>query len=111
MDDRAVTLRSQNSDRGSWHLTARIRADGSLAIEGQDRGAGVAEFWGGDEYEWEMVIAPEDLAALVAALGGTAVDDPLELLARRYRQDERHATRSFLEEHRVPFRFWSRVGE
>ena len=111
MKDRTVTLRSQRSDRASWHLAARIRADGSLAIEGQDRGAGVAEFWGGDEYEWELVIAPEDLGAFVAALGGTDTDDPLELLARRYRQDERHATRTFLEERKVPFGFWSRVGE
>jgi hypothetical protein len=49
---------------------------------------------------------------LVAALGGTpGEDDPLELFAARFRDDERHASRSFLEEAGVAFEFWSRVGD
>lgn len=109
---RAIVLREERSATGSYHLRACLRDDGGLVIEGQDLGAAPEAFWGSAEYEWTLTVAPEQVPGLVAALGGTpGEDDPLELLAARFRDDERYASRSFLEEAGVAFAFWSRVGD
>lgn len=109
---RTVVLREERSAHGSYHLRASLRDDGSLVIEGQDLGAAPESFWGSAEYEWTLGVAPEQVPGLTAALGGTpGEDDPLELLAERFREDERYASRSFLEEAGVAFEFWSRVGD
>ena len=112
MTERTVTLRNERYEHNAYHLRARLGDDGSLVIEGQDLGATAEEFWGSREYEWTITVKPAALPRLVTALGGTpGEDDPLDLLAARFREDERHATRTFLEEAGVPFDFWSRVGD
>jgi hypothetical protein len=109
---RTVVLREERSAHGSYHLRAHLLDGGSLVIEGQDLGAAPESFWGSREYEWTLSVPPEQVPGLVSALGGTpGDDDPLELLAARFRQDERCASRSFLEEAGVAFGFWSRVGD
>lgn len=110
--ERRIELRADRSDRSAYFLSARMKPDGSLVIEGQDLGDAPEAFWGSREYEWAITIAPGDVPSFVAALSGTAIaDDPLELLGARFRQDERFATRAFLEEGGIPFRFWSRIGD
>ena len=112
MTARSVTLRQERYEHNAYNLWARLGDEGSLVIEGQDLGATAEDFWGSPEYEWSLTVAPEALPRLVAALGGTpGEDDPLDLLAARYRDEERYATRTFLEEVGVPFEFWSRVGD
>jgi len=110
--DRAVILREERYEHNAYHLRARLGEDGSLVIEGQDLGAVAEDFWGSPEYEWTITVAPAALPRLVTALGGSpGDDDPLDLLAARYRDDERCATRTFLEDAGVPFEFWNRVGD
>lgn len=112
MAERVVTLREEHSEDSAYFLRARLREDGALVLEGQDLGATPEEFWGSREYEWEITVGPQAVPRLVTALGGTpGENDPLELLAARFQEDQRYGTRAFLEEAGVPFDFWSRVGE
>lgn len=111
MTDRTVVLREERYEHNAYHLRARLGDDGSLVIEGQDLGAAAEDFWGSREYEWTITVAPKALPRLVTAFGGAPGEDPLDLLAARYRDDERCATRTYLEEAGVPFEFWSRVGD
>lgn len=111
MDEREITLRDEKSSTGSWSLIARIEDNGGLIIEGQDLGKSVEEFWGSTEYEWDITVSAENLPRLVSALGGAIGDDPLALLAARFAQDEHYGTTRFLEDHDIPYGFWSRVGD
>ena len=49
-----VTLRDTRDEGGSRHLSASLKGDGTLIIEGQDLGPGVEGFFGSGltEYEW-----------------------------------------------------------
>jgi hypothetical protein len=112
MAERTVTLCDDRFENGSYHLRARLREDGALVIEGQDLGAAPERFWGSREYEWTITVPPEAVPRLVAALGGRpGGSDPLDLLAARYAEDPRAASRSFPDEAGVPCDFWSRVGD
>lgn len=112
MSARRAVLRSERYAQNAYTLSAMIDDGGTLVIEGQDLGDAPERFWGSREYEWRITIRAEEVGLLVAALGGVpGRDDPLDLLAARFATDERYAGRTFLEEHRVPFDFWSRVGD
>jgi hypothetical protein len=110
MTTRSATLRSTRDGLGSRHLWATLRADGTLIIEGQDLGSGVGGAWGSglSEYEWAETIQPEDVAKLAAALGSG--DDVVAALAKRYSDDPSFILKRFLDEHGIPYRFWSHVG-
>ena len=55
--------------------------------------------WGDREYEWTITIPARDLPGLAAALGGSQHEaNVLRLLAARVAEDERYATREFLQE-------------
>ncbi len=109
----AITLREDHTGHDVRRLWARVDANGDLLIEGQDLGPGVASFWGAgsSEYEWIITVRAPHIPSLVAALGGRSGDDVLSLLAGRFRDDDRCASKSFLEERGVPIEFWSRVGD
>jgi hypothetical protein len=113
MKSRTVVLREERSPKGSRSLLARIGKSGDLRIEGQDLGSSVEEFWGVGlrEYEWTITVRAAQLQQLIAALGGIDGDDVLSLLAARCSENERYASKDFLEERGVPVEFWSRVGE
>lgn len=112
MADRLIILRDERHADGSHHLRGRLRDDGSFVIEGHDLGAIPQGFWGRDEYEWTITLDPAAVTQLIDVLEGTPEQqDPLTILEMRLREDEHRATRSFLEEHGIPFKFWSRVGE
>jgi hypothetical protein len=86
-------------------LEARLLDSGDLVIEGQILGLKK------EEYEWTITVRAHVLPGLAAALGGTQHEaDVLCLLAARFAEDERYATREFLEEHRIPHDFWSRAS-
>jgi len=106
-------LRELRDADGSRRLEAGWRDDGSLVIEGQDLGPGVERVWGAgnDEYEWAWVVGSQAVPAMVAALGGSAADDPLALLERWYRGHGELDPGIHLRKAGVPIEFWSRVGD
>ena len=97
-------VRTPTSRRAVW---AMLHDDGRLTIEGQSLSRG-ADFF---EYEWAFTIAPADIPVLAAAIGGTADDDPLPLLATLYQAEARIDLRRLLDRHGVRSTFWSRVGD
>ena len=113
MKSETITLREQCSGKDSRHLWARITEDGDLIIEGQDFGPSVEEFWGAglSEYEWDITVRAPHIPKLITALGGKDGDNVLSLLAARCSENDKYASKSFLEEHGVPVEFWSRVGD
>lgn len=90
--ERVVRLRQEIDGADRRFLDARLTADGSLQIAGQDLGPSTPD---GDEYEWFHTIAPKDIPRLVALLGGEPASEVLDLLetswtgARSYELERR----------------------
>ena len=82
-EERRVELwhgRDHNGTRSIWGV---LLADGRLKIEGQDLGPGVAAWGEGfTEYEWDWTVDAGSVVEVVEILGGSAGEDPLELLQR-----------------------------
>jgi hypothetical protein len=110
---RSVILRNQHDAQGTRHLDATLTEDGSIVIEGWDLGAGVEAVWGEGlrEYEWAWTVAPGDVPAAVAALGGAEGDDPLALLGAWLRGHRGRDPGSHLRDAGILVEFWSRVGD
>jgi hypothetical protein len=113
MTHRSIVLQELRSPQMSQHISAQLTVEGNLVIEGQDLGAGVESFWGKGhrEYEWYITVRAAHIPQLIAILGGMNGDDVLSLLEKRYAEDEKYASISFLKEQGVPVEFWSRVGD
>ncbi len=109
MTTRSITLRSTSDGQGSRHLWAKLSADGTLTIEGQDLGAGVEQFFGYSEYEWARTIRPQDVRKLAVALD--AGGDVLAALAKRYKDDSSFILESFLDANGIHYESWSRIGD
>ena len=107
---RYVTLRDARDEDGRRQLSASLKGDGALLIEGQDLGPGVERFFGPGltEYEWAWIIQPPGVRALQLAL---ARDDVLAALRDRFSGDAAADLQRFLEDNGVPYEPWSRVGE
>ena len=108
-----VVLYDLRDDRGTRHLSASARADGSILIEGQDLGRGVGDAFGSGltEYEWAWVITPDNVPAAVEALGGQGEDDILGLLQAWAADNVGRDPGNHLKDSGVPIGFWSRVGD
>jgi len=80
---RRIVLRDVHDERGTQYEEAVLELDGTVRVTGADHGPGVSSVFGEHitSYEWVFVIAPDRVADLVAALGGTRDDDVLTLLA------------------------------
>ena len=113
MTSRSIVLQEERSGGSSVNLWASISENGDMVIEGQDLGRIVSEFWGSSfsEYEWIIKVEAADIPRLIAVLGGTEGEDTLSLLAQRYAEDSKYASKSYLEERGVTINFWSRVGD
>lgn len=107
-DSNVVTIYEERSDDSRLTVWGRRRGDGSVVIEGQDLGAGARQFWGAGEYEWVMVVPPNNVPALAQALGGRPSDEVLDLLGQVHGY---RAWRSWLDDQGIPYEFWSRVGD
>lgn len=105
-----VTLRDTRDEDGTRHLSARLKGDGALLIEGQDLGPGVERFFGPGltEYEWVWTIRPSGVRTLKLAL---AADDVLVALRDRFSGDAAANLQTFLDDNGVPYEPWSRVGD
>lgn len=107
----SVTLRDTRDEGGSRHLGARLKGDGTLLIEGQDRGPGVAGSFGPGltEYEWAWIIRPPGVRTLKLALA--CDDDVLAALKDRFSGDAAVGLQPFLDDNGVPYEPWSSVGD
>jgi hypothetical protein len=105
-----MTLRDARDEDGRRQLSASLKGDGTLLIEGQDLGPGVERFFGPGqtEYEWAWIIQPPGVRALQLAL---ASDDVLAALRDRFSGDAAAGLQRFLEDNGIPYEPWSRVGE
>ncbi len=108
-----VVLRDLTDAGGRRFLEARRREDGGITILGQDLGSGVESAFGEGltEYEWGWQIAPKDVPAAIAALGGHPGDDPLRVMANWHAAHGGEDPGSHLKDAGVPIAFWSRVGD
>jgi hypothetical protein len=106
-----VTLRDSRDEDGSRHLSASLKKDGTLLIEGQDIGLGVERFFGPGqaEYEWAWIIRPPGVRTLKLALA--CDNDLLAVLKDLFSGDAAADLQPFLDNNRVPYEPWSRVGE
>lgn len=88
-------------DDGGLHVTASLRADGTIVISGQ-------HLRNGSEYEYAISVRPEDVASVVTALGGSPGDDPLDALVAHRETVVRTGELTWLESVGVVPEFWSR---
>ena len=103
-------LRHLRAPGRSTNLEAVILSDGGIRIEGQDSGNGAAESDEYLHYRWTWTIAPVDLPAALAALGGGNPREPLDVLERwtvEHGGDPGMAVRRS----GVPIQFTSRMGD
>ena len=91
-------------------VLASLHESGALLIEGQDLGA--SRFFGDEvtEYEYGITIESQEVPRVVAALGGGAGTDVLDLLERTGEQIVRSGESKWLQEAGVQATFWSRTG-
>jgi hypothetical protein len=110
--ERIVVLLDTRGSSGSQHETARRTPEGGVLIEGQDLGSGVAMAFGAGntEYEWSYRIAPSDVPAAAAALGGQPGDDLLDVMGHWASTGRGPELARVLRQAGVPMEFWSRVG-
>jgi hypothetical protein len=71
------------------HIQARITETGAIEVSGQDVGKAPQELWGDEDYEYRVVIAPEQKDRLILALlealyqgNPRAVENVKQLLAK-----------------------------
>lgn len=101
--ERIVRLREERRGDDSRNLWAYVDEEGSLHIDGQDLGPGTAPVSPDGEYEWFTTVRREDVADLVAALGGRAEEDVLDLLAERFSGEDSYELERVVRESGVPF--------
>ena len=79
---RRVVLVDQVDEWGTMSEVAILEDDGTVRVQGHDRGARVSQYFGRGitSYEWVYVVPPGRVGNLVAAIGG-GDDDVLDLLA------------------------------
>lgn len=93
-----------------WVWLQRHPADaygeGGISLSGQRLGGG--------EYEYSFLVRPAGLSSLWAAFGvsdAAPLDELAAVVAARYGEVREVGDRAWLEQHGVPFEFWSRVEE
>jgi hypothetical protein len=104
---RSAVLREDTAPgyrRTEW---ATLSETGALTIEGQSLTDD--DEWG--EYEWAFSVPAEQVPGLVTALGGTAGDDVLTVLAAHCRAHHPPDFAGLMERHGVTHTFWSRLGD
>ena len=108
----SVVLWQTRDAGGTRYLDATLTAEGELVIAGQDLGPGVEQVFGEGliEYEYALTVAAADVPALAAALGATG-GDVLAALQATFGRGQVIGPAALLDEHDIPYEFWSRVGD
>jgi len=108
-----IVLRDTRDASGTRFLEARLDADGTLRIEGQDLGPGVSAVFGPDltEYEWWWRLPAGDVPWAVAALGGEPGDAPLPVIHRWFEANGGSDPGSALRNAGLPIEFDNRIGD
>lgn len=103
-----VVLYSFKNGKNRAEVIALYRPGEGLHISGQDLGPMVEEYWGEDEYEYELVVRPEHIPALFEALEIPGPEALLPILQARFCGNYAFSTlRTFLVENKIPFDHWS----
>lgn len=105
---RSVTLFDEHrQDGSSLHLSAVLKPDGKLLIEGHDMGPVTAPISPDGEYEYFYAIRAMDVPTLVVALGGTPDGDILALLEERWVGENSYGLEKAIRECGVAFTFFA----
>ena len=104
-----VILRSESSQGNTRALRASINKSGDLVVEGQDLGPQVTDLFGANEYEFGWTIKAGDVPLLKEAIGEPG--DTLKLLKKHFKNENASKLKPLMENHEVPFKFWSRIGD
>jgi hypothetical protein len=91
-----------------YTLSAVIRANGDLVLEGHDLSAWLADSLGRDEYEYFYTVSARELARVREILGADAEDDLLARVRDLLAPDGISASRSWkkwLRRHGIPYAF------
>lgn len=107
-EPKRVVLRDEKTRTDRRYLEARY-AKRDLVFEGRDLGESVAAVFGDSEYEWTLTVERADLPKLRAALGVRS--RLMNAIKRRFSGPSGASVQPFMDEHSVPYRFWSRVGD
>jgi hypothetical protein len=79
--------------------------DGSLEFMGED-----LKHFGDEEYEYAITVGPEDVAKVVAALGGPPGGDVIALLVANAHKIIRAGELTWIRSLGIVPGFWSRIG-
>ena len=94
--DRVILVEERG--KTSIYIHAEIDENGNLIISGQDLGKAPKEFWGDSDYEYWVIVAPDEKDKLLLAL-----------LERQYKNDLKVVSkfREFLSEKGISSEFGS----
>lgn len=104
-----VVLRSEGSRRSFRRLTATLRDNGDLVVEGHDMGPDVQSALGGVEYEWVWTVKARHMPALAQALGGHK--DVLTELKNQFSGEKASGLATFFQTQGIRFESWHWVGD
>lgn len=105
---RTVTLLDESrEDTSRLHLSALLEPDGELRIEGQDLGPITAPISPDGEYEYFYTVRPNDVPALITALGGRPGDDILTVLRERWSGRDSYGLDQAIRDSGVPYSFFA----
>lgn len=102
MEQRRVTLHTGNS-LSVWACT---HEDGRLSIEGHDLSPPI-----GNEYEYALTVAPNDVPRVLEALGGRDGQDVLELVETHATAIVKGGEMSWFQSLGIKPEFWSRIDD
>ena len=96
--------------RDGLTVAASLADDGALVISGQDLRAESFFGSGNAEYEYALTVDADGVRRIVAALGGQAGDDVLELLRANGDNLVTTGEMTWLREIGIEPKFWSHLG-
>jgi len=101
MPERSEVARARMHTAERLSVGAYRWSDGTISIEGQDLGPHTP---GGEEYEYFIYVAPDDVPALLSALGCVSIEEAVLELGRQGGAIVQHGETRWLRDHGVPYR-------
>ena len=104
-----IVLREERTEADYRFLGAEINDNGDLVFDGQDLGTGVEGAFGCSEYEWSWTVRAEHISELKIAIGSKG--NILRTLKKKFSNEKAADLYAFLQNSKVPFEGWSRIGD